>query len=300
MLGSPMPWLVLLILSLAACNKSADPAISTRDSTLAQVNGTRITVDQFNQKWSQLPSGVRPAYSGPNGKKDFLGELITRELLLEKAHRMKLDQDKILGDRVEDFRQRMLLDAALHELIEKKIEVTEEELTAYFTAHRDSLPLIEEARAAHILVNTEAEAKALLDKLHHGADFASLAGTHSIDPGSKDKGGDLGVVRKGRTLPEFEEAVFGLKPGRISTIVKTAYGYHLIRVQSRQTRKPFTVDDVRDEIRQAIVKDKETALFEGLVKTLKAESNIVISDSLLASIGENVVPDHDPASAARR
>jgi parvulin-like peptidyl-prolyl isomerase len=295
-----MQWILALTLLLAACNTSAGPAISTRDSTLAQVNGTRITVDQFNQKWSQLPSGIRTAYSGPAGKNDFLGELITRELLLEKARRMKLDQDKALGDRVEDFKDRLLLDAVLHELIEKKIEVRDEELTDYFNAHRDTLPVIEEARAGHILVKTEAEAKTLLNRLHRGANFAALARTHSIDPGSKDKGGDLGVVRKGRTRPEFEEAVFGLKPGRISEIVKTAYGYHIIRVQNRQTRKPLAIDDVRDEIRQAIVKDKETALFEGLVKTLKAGSNIVISDSLLASIGENDAPNNDPASAARR
>jgi parvulin-like peptidyl-prolyl isomerase len=247
-----------------------------------------------------LPSGIRTAYSGPAGKNDFLGELITRELLLEKARRMKLDQDKAMGVRVEDFKDRLLLDAVLHELIGKKIEVTDEELTDYFNAHRDTLPVIEEARAGHILVKTEAEAKTLLNQLRRGAYFTALARTHSIDPGSKDKGGDLGVVRKGRMRPEFEEAVFGLKPGRISEIVKTAYGYHIIRVQSRQTRKPLVVNDVRDEIRQAIVKDKETALFEGLVKTLKAESNIVISDSLLASIGENDAPNNDPASAARR
>ncbi|MBI3812675.1 MAG: peptidylprolyl isomerase [Nitrospirae bacterium] len=294
-----MQWILALILLLAACNRSTDPAVSARDSTLAQVNNTRITVDQFNQKWSQLPDGIRAAYSGPNGKKDFLGELITRELLLEKAHRMKLDQDKAVGDRVADFKDRLLLDAALHELVEKKIEVTEDDLTSYFNVHRDALPAIEEARAGHILVKTEAEAKALLARLRRGANFAALARTHSIDPGSKDKGGDLGVVRKGRTLPEIEEAVFGLKPGRISGVVKTAYGYHLVRVQNRQTRKPLAVDDVRDEIRQAVVKEKETALFEGLIKTLKTESKIVISDSLLASIGDHVAPNHDSSSAGR-
>jgi len=295
-----MQWILALILLLSACNKSAGPAISNRDSTLAQVNKTRITVAQFNQKWSQLPNGVRTAYAGPNGKKDFLGELITRELLLEKARRMKLDQDKALGDRVDDFKDRLLLDAVLHELVEKKIQVTEKEMTAYFEAHRDTLPVIEEARAGHILVGTEAEAKTLQNRLRRGADFAALARTHSIDPGSKDTGGDLGLVRKGRMLPEIEGAVFGLKPGRISDVIKTAYGYHLVRVQSRQTRKPLNVGDVRDEIRRAVVKEKETALFETLVKTLKAESNIVISDSLLASIGENVVPDHDSETAARR
>ncbi|MBI3995197.1 MAG: peptidyl-prolyl cis-trans isomerase, partial [Nitrospirae bacterium] len=90
-----------------------------------------------------------------------------------------------------------------------------------------------------------------------------------------------------------------LKPGRISDPVKTPHGYHLIRVQSRQTRKPLAVDDVREEIRRQIIKEKETALFEETVHALKSESTIVISDSLLASIGDNVIPSHDPAPAVQ-
>jgi peptidyl-prolyl cis-trans isomerase C len=299
MFGSPALRILLLTVGLLACNKSADPAVSTRDSTLAQVNGTPITVDQFSQKWSQLPQGVRTAYSGPKGKDDFLGELITRELLLQKARKMKLDRDHALGERVEDFRERLLLEAVLHELVEKKIEVTEEEVAAYFKAHRDSLPLIEEARAAHILLKNEGEAKTLAARLRRGADFAMLARTHSLDAGSKDKGGDLGTVRRGRLIPELEQIVFELKPGRISDIVKSPYGYHIIRVQSRHSRKPLAVNEVRDEIRKEILKEKEAALFEGLVKTLKAESDIVISDSRLASMGENVTGSKDPAPAVR-
>ncbi|HUK55257.1 MAG TPA: peptidylprolyl isomerase [Nitrospiria bacterium] len=290
--------IVLVTAGLLACNKSAAPAISTPDSTLAQVNAATITVDQFNQKWSQLPEAVRTAYAGPNGKKDFLGELITRELLLQKAHQLKLDQDKTFGEQVESYKERLLLDATLHELIEKKIQVSDTDLEAYFNTHRESLPLIEEARASHILVKTQAEARALLGRLRRGADFAALAKSRSIDPATKDKGGDLGVLRKGRVLPEFEKAVFELKPGQISDVVRTSYGYHIIRVQSRRSQKPLSVDDVRDEVREQIVKEKESALFDELVKTLRAESNIVISESRLASIGEDALRNHDPAPAA--
>jgi len=299
MFRSPLPKFVFITVGLLACNKSAPPSLSTPDSTLAQVNGIPITVDQFNQKWSQLPEPARAAYAGPTGKKDFLGELITRELLLQKAHEMKLDRDKAVGERVESFRERLLLDAALHELIEKKIEVTEEDLTARCNAHRDALPPIEEARASHILVKTESEARALLGRLRRGANFAALAKAHSIDPATKDKGGDLGVLRKGRVLPEFDRVVFEMKPGQFSDVVRTSYGYHIIRVQSRRTQKPLSVDDVRDELRAQIIKDKETALFDALVKSLRAESNIVISESRLASVGEDVAKNHDPTSAVQ-
>jgi peptidyl-prolyl cis-trans isomerase C len=290
---------VFITVGLLACNKSAPPSLSNPDSTLAQVNGIPITVDQFNRKWSQLSEPARAVYAGPNGKKDFLGELITRELLLQKAHEMNLDRDKTVGERVESFRERLLLDAALHELIEKKIDVTEEDLRARFNAHREALPPIEEARASHILVKTESEARTLLVRLRRGADFAALAKAHSIDPATKDKGGDLGLLRKGRVLPEFDRVVFEMKPGQISDVVRTSYGYHIIRVQSRRTQKPLSVDDVRDELREQIIREKETALFDALVKTLRAESNIVISESRLASIGEDVAKKHDPTSAVQ-
>jgi len=294
--GNSMPWILLLALWLLACNRTNDPAASNHDSILAKVNDTRITVDQFQQKWSQLPRPLQKAYSGPDGKKDFLNELIKRELLLQEAHKMKLDRNPVLGDRVEEYRQRLLLEATLRELVDKKIDVSEEEIKAYFDTHRDALPAIEEARAAHILVRTESEAKALLEKLRRGADFAALAKAYSIDAGSKDKGGDLGVIRKGQMIPEIEAVVFQMKPGQTSEIVKTPYGYQIIRVKSRGVRKPRGVEDVKNELRKRIEADKESALFEDLVKTLKAESKIVVSDAVLASLGENDSPNHDPAA----
>lgn len=299
MIRRPVLRIALIIVGLLACNKSSTPALSTPDSILAKVNGTPITVDEFNKKWAQIPESARAAYSGPNGKKEFLGQLITRELLLQKARQMKLDQDKTVADRVESFKERLMLDTALHELVEKKIEVSDDDLKAYFNDHRDSLPPIEEARASHILVKTESEARALLSRLHRGADFAALAKAHSMDFTTKDKGGDLGILRKGRILPELEKVVFKLKPGQVSDVVQTSYGYHIILVQSRRTHKPLSVDDVRPEIREQIVKEKETALFDSLVKKLRAESNVVISDSRLASNGEDVKQNHDTTPTAQ-
>ena len=278
------PLILFLVIPLFACNKSADPQTASRDLILAQVNGKPITVDAFNRKWSMLPEMVKTAYFGQSGKKDFLEELIRRELLLQKAHEMNLDQDRPFKDRVEAFRERLLLDAVLNKTIEEKVVVTDGEIDAYFNAHRDTLPPIEEVRASHILVKTEAEAKTLLDKLHRGADFSVVARTNSIDPGTKDKGGDLGTVRKGRMVAEFEKALFALKPGQTSEAVKTPYGYHIIRVQSRRAFKPTRVDDTRNEIRQELIKDKEKALFDDLIKTLRAEARIVLSDPFPASI----------------
>jgi len=212
---------------------------------------------------------------------------------------MNLDQDPALVDRVQEYKERLLLDATLRELVNDKINVSDEDIKTYFDAHREELPPIEEAHAAHIVVRTEREAKSILAQLRRGADFAALAKTHSIDAGSKDRGGDLGAIRKGTVIPEIELVVFQLKPGRTSDIVKTPNGFEIIRVKSRQVHRPNTADEVKSEIRKKIETEKEAALFEELVKTLKAESKIAVTDATLGSMGENASSSLDPTAPDR-
>lgn len=281
-------WLMLILAALlTACNRTTVPQTPAGDSVVAQVNKEPISVGDFQERWSSLPEPVKSIYAGQTGRKAFLEELITRELLLQKAHVMKLDQDAAFRHRVQTFQEGMLLDAVLRELVEKKVSVTDEEIQAYFEAHRNDLPPVEEAQASHILVKTEAQAKTLLDQLHRGANFSSLAKTHSQDPGTRDRGGDLGRIRKGQMIPEIERAVFKLTPGQTSDTVQSPHGYHIIRVRSRNRIKPDTADDVRSEIRQQISRDKQKTLFDDLARQLRAESRIEISESRLASIDQN-------------
>jgi parvulin-like peptidyl-prolyl isomerase len=84
-------------------------------------------------------------------------------------------------------------------------------------------------RVSHILVKTQQEAASLLTKIQQGGDFAELAKQYSIDPSSKDNGGDVGFFSRGDLMPEFEAAAFKLKVGEISGIVKTKLGYHIIK-----------------------------------------------------------------------
>lgn len=99
----------------------------------------------------------------------------------------------------------------------------------------------EQVHASHILVDTEEDAKKAISKLkEEGRDFASVAKELSKDTQSKEKGGDLGWFPRGVMLPEFEEAAFRLSPGEVSDPVKTAYGYHVIRVEERQSDREYS------------------------------------------------------------
>ncbi len=96
----------------------------------------------------------------------------------------------------------------------------------------------EQVHARHILVPTQEAAQSVLQQLHDGADFAQVAATTSTDPGSKDKGGDLGWFPRGVMVKEFEDAAFALQPGQLSDAVKSANGYHVIQVLERDASRP--------------------------------------------------------------
>src|SRR3972149_11399986 len=93
-----------------------------------------------------------------------------------------------------------------------------------------------EVRARHILVPTEAEAKAVLDEIKKGTDFAELAKQKSKDPGAAAEGGDLGYFAKEQMVPEFAEAAFKMNKGQISEPVKTQFGWHVIKVEDKRTK----------------------------------------------------------------
>ncbi|HEY4485341.1 MAG TPA: peptidylprolyl isomerase [Nitrospiria bacterium] len=267
---------------LAACSRSNGGA--SPDTVLARVNNTSITEKEFKRKWSALSDSARRVYSDAAGKKDFLDELIQRELLLQKARALKLDKDPAYLDHVEGFGQRLLLQSVIQETVEKSIDATDAEIADYFQTHRAEFPAVEELQASHILTAGEPEARRLRDRIRGGEDFRELARLHSLDAQTRNNGGSLGAVRRGRLVPEFERAAFALKSGQVSEPVRTAYGYHIIRVDSRRRFTPKDPADVRDELRRAVMGKKETSAFQALIRSLRTEARIVISDSSLAAL----------------
>jgi peptidyl-prolyl cis-trans isomerase D len=158
--------------------------------------------------------------------------------------------------------------------IQAGVQVTRDDLQAYYNQHRDQYRTPEQAKVSHILIKTplagpdgkvddkgvaEAQRRAedLLKQLKAGAKFEDLAKKYSEDPGSAKEGGSLGWIGKGRTVPEFEKAAFSLPKGQISELVKSSYGFHIIRVDDRQDAHMKTLDEVKDEI-EPVLKQQKT------------------------------------------
>lgn len=138
--------------------------------------------------------------------------------------------------------------------------------------------------AAHILVKTEDEAKKVKERLNKGEDFAKVAKEVSTDPGSKDKGGDLGTVEYSQFVKPFVDAVVKLNKGEISGPVKSDYGYHIIKLVDKEPFKIKSFDSVKEQIKKDLLPQEQEKAFnskleqwkkEGKIETKKYEKNLM-------------------------
>jgi peptidyl-prolyl cis-trans isomerase D len=164
------------------------------------------------------------------------------------------------------------------EVLRPLVTVTDRDIALYYQDHRDEFLEEEEFCASHILVKVrtaagegasgeghgEEEARrialALLERVQAGADFASLAKASSEDQGSAANGGDLGCFPSGRMVPEFDNALYELEPGQISELVRTNFGYHVIRLDARREETTLPLADVEDRVRLLVTEQKMTEL----------------------------------------
>ncbi|WP_047982509.1 peptidylprolyl isomerase [Ornithinibacillus contaminans] len=173
----------------------------------------------------------------------------------------------------ETFREQTYQTLLQEKLVFEDISISDEELEKKFNEMKENNEI--EIRASHILVEDEATANEVKQKLDDGADFAELAKEYSTD-GSKDSGGDLGYFATGKMVKEFEDAAFALDAGEISEPVKSEFGYHIIKV----TEVP-TFDDKKEDIRRQLSMEQvdNTAVQEKMNKLLEdAKIDVKIDD----------------------
>jgi peptidyl-prolyl cis-trans isomerase C len=128
----------------------------------------------------------------------------------------------------------------------------------------------EEVRARHILVDNEDEAKAIVEQIKAGGDFAAIAKEKSKDPGAAE-GGDLGYFTKDQMVPEFAEVAFKMYPGQLSNPVKTQFGWHIIKVEDKRIKQPPEFDKVKNQIEAFLSRKAQTEFVAKLRQAAKIE-----------------------------
>ena len=126
-------------------------------------------------------------------------------------------------------------------------------------------------KASHILLKTKEEAEKVLERIKDGEDFNTLAKQLSTDPGSRDKGGELGYFMRGQMKAAFETAAFAMKPGEVSGIVQTDAGYHIYKVEDVKLEK---LEDIKDELRNTLANNKKDTEYKNLLADMKSKVTI--------------------------
>jgi len=192
-----------------------------------------------------------------------------------------LQQNGTTENELRDLIKKSIITKVVEENMLKDISVKDEEVQTYYNENKDTIFTIGAgANVAHILVADEVTAKSLKDKLNAGADFATLAKGNSLDPGTKNNGGNLGFVQYNSTdlVPEFVDGFKNLKEGEVSAPVKSQYGYHLIKATELKSAELISFDKFKDKIKAALLEQKQDNTFNSKIAEWKTTLNVKIYD----------------------
>ena len=265
--------------------------------------------DQFisdaKAKNPQIPGGQIPDEQLKQVKRQ-LGQVLIGE---QKAVAAGVDKKHSVDLQIKLEQARILAQNYAQDQLAEKMKATDQEVDAYIAQH----PELDNKQ-------TKAKADEVLKRVRAGEDFAKLAKEFSTDPGSKEKGGDLGWFARGAMVPEFEEAAFKLKPGEVSDLVQSKFGYHIIKLEERKTENkdgkpeeqvharhiligesggqgdnPFAPPQSgRDKAKAAVEQEKQKRILDEIVK----RSHVTVAENFQVKMPEGGTPQGLPPGMA--
>lgn len=302
---SPLQIAFLTLLATAAClarqEKPGLPAI------LALVNGTSIREDDFNfrlnlEKAKYGPEALKTGNRFSVLKQEILKDLVRTRVLVEWGHNHGIVlTDEELGQGLEELRkgyterefetmleekkipfikwreaaiEQMTAQKVIRESLRAKLEVSPRELQEYYRAHTAQFKVGERVQVRHIVTDSPEKADHIHALLRKGENFAKLAIMHSLSP-DRASGGELEPFARGTHPKEFDEAAFDMKPGEISPVVKSPYGYHIFKLINKLPEATLPFEEVEQEIYEDLQKKKLNTVFEpwyeGIAKTIQIQ-----------------------------
>lgn len=260
------------------------PALAAdQDPTVvAVVNSQIVQKYELDYVIEQYKRKTKKKKIDQNEKIELVNGLIRRRLILSQERAKEIRKLPETQLRVKEYEDQLVINYYLNEKVVTRLEVTEAEMRQFYQNNLDRFIAPHRVKASHILLRSEEDAKQVLKELNAGGDFAELAKQYSIDLPDAFNGGTMGTITKGKHAPELEEELFLLAPGEYSqNIVKSRWGWHILRVDEIITEKHYAYETVKEKVAQAVKGRKEAQLFEEMVGELQKDADIQIYEDRL-------------------
>jgi peptidyl-prolyl cis-trans isomerase C len=280
--------IVLMLVWIPTAVKAQDKEI------LAKIGTKVITAADLNRVIGYYePEQQNMIEKNPQIKENILWQIVRSTVIANLAKKKGFDRKPEIRSQQEMIVNNFLATVYLQKEVVEKITISEEKTRAYYKDHSETFKTVEMIKVKHILIKIDstasedekkkrkAKAEEVLKKLKEDGDFSKLAAEFSDDPGTKDKGGDLDFFPKGTMVPAFEEAAFALKPGEISGIVETEYGFHILKMEEKKEAHLEPYEQIKDKVKdQALQEMRRAAVTEFIEKTLKNAGAVVNPEPL--------------------
>jgi len=230
-----------------------------KPKVLAKIGDRVITEADLDAELEQIPVYARKRFLKKEGKKDILDKMVKDELLYQAALDMKLDQDPEIKRNLENMKKRILSNAYFTQYIRDDMKSNDEKIKKYYEEHKAEYKIPAKVKIRHILQDTKNRAEDIKAKLDKGEDFINLAKSESTHDATKNNGGYIGWVAQNNSIPylgnvsEITDVIFKLAKNDITEPIKSAMGYHIIKIEDMKPEEYRSLDQVKNQISDALM-----------------------------------------------
>jgi parvulin-like peptidyl-prolyl isomerase len=309
-----------LICLFTGCSRAPtvnlEPPYVPPDKTVVTLNGEPVSLEEFDNEFLLMQIHYSAVSEGDmrHIKRRLFEQVINRRLLLQEARRVGLKMTQAeavetvknaLQDTPEDFwiilkrrgvgqeswKRKILQEKLVSKLVDQevnsKVRILPEEVEEYYWSHLSEYWRPAAVHDRHLVVKRKTDLLRALDSLKKGEDFAKVAATFSQGP-EKAQGGDGGFMNKDRLDPHYIQALSALKPGEISKPLEDNFGYHLFQLIEWRPRQMRSFQDVKDQIRDTLLKEEQDLRFDQWMADLKKKSMIKVNQEMAPLVGVNL------------
>ncbi|RUM87017.1 MAG: hypothetical protein DSZ24_07170 [Thermodesulfatator sp.] len=259
----------------------AGPLPAQKAAVVARVGPYTLTRAEFQREMEANPQLKALLTAKPQMKRILLERWVEVNLLALAGKEAGLAKDPQVQAQIEEQVRMILAQNFYLRKVLAGLKVTDKEAREYYLKHQKAYTQPEQIQARHILIRLpqkaskkeEAQARAKIEKIRKqilaGADFAEMARKYSEDPGTKNRGGELGLFTRGQMIPEFEKEVFKLKVGELSPPIRTRFGYHLVQVEARVPAHVEPYAKVKEQVKKDLLEKKKAERLSALLAQLR-------------------------------